>query len=119
MDDDPDPYGASARDTGTAKDAATVTPPSDADLIEFAEAAPGGGLGGANGNYRLTEYVILAGSSYGEVGTYLDHPEPVEALDRASALQDPTYTPPPAPPPGTALAMGCLALLLGQFGLMH
>jgi hypothetical protein len=157
----PDPYDSSASSAENPQAVAVLGPPSDLDLIEFAEAAPGGGLGGANGYYRLTEYVVLPGSSYDVVGTYMDNPEPVEDLDRAAAVKDPSYTPPPDPAPGTAtdrkliakgenertfvisgddekttqmelrhkaflevfggaaLAIGCLAILLMQFGLMH
>lgn len=158
------PSGVFAGAPGTSKKAATATVPTDAELIEFAEAAPGGSLGGASGYYQFTEYVIYAGSSYDVVGTYLDNAdstESLEDLDRAAALKDPSYTPPPAPPPGratdrkfigkgknertfvisgddekttqmelrhrafmqvfggAALAIACLALLLGQLGLMH
>lgn len=132
-------------------------PPSDEELVEFAEGAPGGGLGGATGYYRLTEYVVLPGWSYDVVGTYMDNPDSLEELDRAAALKDPSYKPPTPPAGGAtdrkvigkganeptfvisgedgkatqgelrhrafvqvfggaALVIGCVALLLSQFG---
>jgi hypothetical protein len=108
----PDPYatpvssGTSSQTapTGAAASAQTMAaagPPTDAELIEFAETAPGG-VGGATGYYRLTEYVILGGWSYDIIGTYMNDPEHLDDLDRAAALKDPSYTPPPEPAPGAA-----------------
>jgi hypothetical protein len=161
--DDDDPYARDYPEAAqSASDQATLPegPPGDDGLVEFAEAAPGGGLGGACGYYRLTEYVILPGGSYDVVGTYADNPASLDDLDRAAALKDPTYKPPAAAAGapsdrkiiakgtndptflisgedakgtqaelknraflqvfgGAALMIVCLALLLGQFGLLR
>lgn len=108
-----DPYAPQgSANTGTAasvsaaatQSAATavVGPPSDAELVQFAESAPGGRWGHGTGDYRLTEYVIFDGWSYDIVGTYQDNPESIEELDREAAAKDPSYKPPPAPAPGAA-----------------
>jgi hypothetical protein len=155
----PDPYAPQASPAATATATPVLGVPKDSELVEFAEMAPGGGLGGATGYYRLTEYVILAGWSYDVIGTYMDNPDSTEELDCAAAQKDPNYSPPARPAGaatdrkvirkgknektfvisdadqkatqaslryrasaqvfgGAALAIGCLALLLNQLGLL-